>query len=92
MGCSVVEGMRIERGGDPMTTPIALALYVLAVAFLCGLVGMNRREEESLPKLDVSDPSLDRLVAEALRRPARPAPAAADAALPAEGWREKGAA
>lgn len=75
-----------------MTTLLALALYVLAIAFLCGLVGMNRREEESLPPLDVSDPAMDRLVAEALRRPARRDPSMTDDALPVEGWREKGAA
>ena len=61
-----------------MTTFLALALYVLAILFLCGLVGMNRREEESLPPLDVSDPTTDRLVAEALRRPARAHTTSAD--------------
>ena len=77
-----------------MTTFLALALYVLAIVFLCGLVGLNRREEESLPSLDVSDPIADRLVQEALRRPAR-AQAEAEAAedlVPAGAWREKGAA
>ncbi len=77
-----------------MTTFLALALYALAIVFLCGLVGLNRREEESLPPLDVSDPVADRLVQEALRRPAR---AEAEATAPedlsqAGAWREKGAA
>lgn len=83
--------MRVE-GGEWMTTILAVALYVLVIAFLCGLVGMNRREEESLPPLEVSDPTTDRLVAEALRRPARAESASADDLVPAEAWREKGAA